>query len=516
MLVTVPDMLTALAATVLLVVVAITSVRFALRRDRLRAVAPGAPHGVRGGGPVHPPPAVHRLRPEPLTRASHLLVDAVRRWWREASVWWRVLVPVVRSTRHRIRVEAVVEEAPGVWSVWLRGRRLRPAATHAPDSSSLAVQRPRPADVAHPWSLSRMPEDNRLRLTVRDLGDHSRAVANLRRGTRVLIEGPYGAFTDRAPHPAQGPARGGRHRRHPDPRPGRGAGTGSGHPPGRRHGRLPRERRRGAGTARRARSSLAAGTDGRQLHLLVGPPVRGSSLRRAATPGRDDADRLRRPGAPTCARHDVYVCGPPVWMQLVRRTSRRPASRDSRSTTSGSAGEGSHRPRHHRGRRRRPHGELAGRATRGNRQPRRHTRPVRLRRARSWRTRSRRARCWLAQGPRCETRLPHSATGCEAARRDLGSATGTPQRRRSPRPDPVRDRTSAGVAHGPPDHKHDGGPPHRQLVDVGRHGQRRARPAPGGVEGAVGPHIDVVGVVPPTPATATRTSLQAALDAAFA
>jgi ferredoxin-NADP reductase len=34
-----------------------------------------------------------------------------------------------------------------------------------------------------------------MRVTVKGFGDHSRALARLRPGTRVAIEGPYGAFT---------------------------------------------------------------------------------------------------------------------------------------------------------------------------------------------------------------------------------------------------------------------------------------------------------------------------------
>jgi ferredoxin-NADP reductase len=34
-----------------------------------------------------------------------------------------------------------------------------------------------------------------LRITVKDLGDHSRSLADLKPGTRVFLEGPYGAFT---------------------------------------------------------------------------------------------------------------------------------------------------------------------------------------------------------------------------------------------------------------------------------------------------------------------------------
>lgn len=51
---------------------------------------------------------------------------------------------------------------------------------------------------AHPYSLSALPRPPHLRLTVKALGDHSSSLGRLRPGTRVFIEGPYGAFTRHA------------------------------------------------------------------------------------------------------------------------------------------------------------------------------------------------------------------------------------------------------------------------------------------------------------------------------
>ncbi len=53
---------------------------------------------------------------------------------------------------------------------------------------------------AHPYSLSAVPTANRMRITVKDLGDHSDSLAAVEPGTRVAIEGPYGAFTHHARH----------------------------------------------------------------------------------------------------------------------------------------------------------------------------------------------------------------------------------------------------------------------------------------------------------------------------
>lgn len=50
----------------------------------------------------------------------------------------------------------------------------------------------------HPYSLSAAPDGRRLRISVKALGDDSALLAELRRGTRVLLEGPYGRLSARA------------------------------------------------------------------------------------------------------------------------------------------------------------------------------------------------------------------------------------------------------------------------------------------------------------------------------
>src|SRR4029077_2682457 len=47
----------------------------------------------------------------------------------------------------------------------------------------------------HPYALPALPQPPYVRLTVKAAGDHSAAVAGLRPGTKVAVEGPYGAFT---------------------------------------------------------------------------------------------------------------------------------------------------------------------------------------------------------------------------------------------------------------------------------------------------------------------------------
>jgi len=111
-------------------------------------------------------------------------------------VWFRVLVPLGRSLRHQLRVEAVVRENHNSVSIIIKGRNLEALGAHGGQFFGWRFLARRQLWESHPYSLSAAPADNRLRITVKFLGDHSRWLADLKPGTRVLIEGPYGVFTE--------------------------------------------------------------------------------------------------------------------------------------------------------------------------------------------------------------------------------------------------------------------------------------------------------------------------------
>jgi predicted ferric reductase len=110
-------------------------------------------------------------------------------------LYWRIGLPLVRSMRHNIKVDRVVIEGPGVVSVIMRGRKLHMLAAQGGQFFSWRFLTQGHLLVAHPYSLSAAPTEHYVRITVKDLGDHSRSLALLRPGTRVFVEGPYGAFT---------------------------------------------------------------------------------------------------------------------------------------------------------------------------------------------------------------------------------------------------------------------------------------------------------------------------------
>jgi ferredoxin-NADP reductase len=112
----------------------------------------------------------------------------------------RVGLPVWRSLRHRLTVAAVTHESSDTFSVLLRGRRLDRLPIAGGQFLHWRFLRPGLWWQAHPYSLSAAPSGRHLRITVKTLGDHSAALARLRPGTAVAIEGPYGVFTADARH----------------------------------------------------------------------------------------------------------------------------------------------------------------------------------------------------------------------------------------------------------------------------------------------------------------------------
>lgn len=111
---------------------------------------------------------------------------------------FRFIIPVASSLRHDLRVSEVVVEAPGVVSVTMRGRELDVLKARGGQFFQWRFWAPGMWWESHPYSLSAGPDGRSLRITVRDLGDGSAKMMQLKPGTRVSIEGPYGLFTDSA------------------------------------------------------------------------------------------------------------------------------------------------------------------------------------------------------------------------------------------------------------------------------------------------------------------------------
>jgi predicted ferric reductase len=121
---------------------------------------------------------------------AHLLAAA-------CVVRFRLWRPLALTLRHRLRVHHVVEEADGVVSIYVAGHQLQRLGAEAGQYFRWRFLARGMWWQAHPFSLSAAPTPRMFRLTVKAVGDHTRALQGLRPGVRVIAEGPYGALTGR-------------------------------------------------------------------------------------------------------------------------------------------------------------------------------------------------------------------------------------------------------------------------------------------------------------------------------
>ena len=109
-------------------------------------------------------------------------------------IWYRIVTPLVQLTRHRFHVVGVRAESADVISIYIGGRWLEELEAQPGQFFRWRFLDKGLWWQSHPYSLSALPSDNMLRITVRQRGDHSSALAALRPGTKVIAEGPFGAL----------------------------------------------------------------------------------------------------------------------------------------------------------------------------------------------------------------------------------------------------------------------------------------------------------------------------------
>ena len=222
---------------------------------------------------------------------------------------FRLVVPVVRSLRMDLRVAEVTPAADGSTSVVISGRGVLRSPAHAGQffiwrflSRSLWWQ-------AHPFSLSRPPTDDTLRVTVRSAGDFTDRIRELQVGCRVIAEGPFGTFVPSAA----------------DPQPVLLVAAGAGIAPIRTMLEALPPDGRDVTVVYRAHTSahfalrdeldqLAGRRDGTRVHYIPGP--------REQCPDLFDPSVLQRLVAAPLADHMSYVCGPEDFTRGVTKALR--------------------------------------------------------------------------------------------------------------------------------------------------------------------------------------------------
>jgi predicted ferric reductase len=111
---------------------------------------------------------------------------------------YRIFLPLFASLEHQLVVSRVTYEDADVVSIEMKGRNLPALDVEAGQFFHWRFLAKGLWWHQHPFSVSAAPTRDTLRITIRALGKGTAALMNVRPGTKVMIEGPYGIFSDRA------------------------------------------------------------------------------------------------------------------------------------------------------------------------------------------------------------------------------------------------------------------------------------------------------------------------------
>lgn len=189
-------MVLATVGTIMLILVGITSARAARRRLRYHTWHLLHLYTYLGIGLVIP----HEIWTGNEFKSVWMQVSLVAAYLIAVAtlIVFRFAVPLARNRRHQLVVDHVVQESPGNYSVYLRGRDLHRLRAAAGQFCLWRFKDGPGWTRENPYAFSAAPNSEMLRITAKEVGPNSMRFRDLLPGTRVLFEGPYGRFTGEA------------------------------------------------------------------------------------------------------------------------------------------------------------------------------------------------------------------------------------------------------------------------------------------------------------------------------
>ena len=309
-LLTIKDLLFATVSLVLMIVVTLTSIKIARKKLSYEAwylvhftsyvaVLAAIPHMFSMGSDIH-----GKVIPTIYWVALYLFVAL-------NLAWFRFLKPVVASLRAGLKVSAVVRESSDSSSIYISGSNLLNLGGQAGQFYLVRILTAKQWWRPHPFSISAAPNASYVRFTVGNRGDDTALMQSLKPGTRVILEGPYGIFTEERRTREKVVL----------------MASGIGVPPVRALAESMASRPGDISIIYRARKQDDAAllNELRQiaamrkmdLHVIAGPRGNGHSWLNADPLGRSEQVRLHEM-VPNIKDADIYICGPVAWTESAR------------------------------------------------------------------------------------------------------------------------------------------------------------------------------------------------------
>jgi predicted ferric reductase len=109
-------------------------------------------------------------------------------------VFYRFLKPLLNFIRFGFSIEKIVKETEKVSSIYIKGKNIANFKIHAGQFMLFRFFQEHYWLESHPFSMSIEPNSSYLRISIKSLGDFTSQISRLKKGTKVLIEGPLGRF----------------------------------------------------------------------------------------------------------------------------------------------------------------------------------------------------------------------------------------------------------------------------------------------------------------------------------
>ncbi len=110
-------------------------------------------------------------------------------------ILFRFALPAIHYYRQQFVVDRLVPETPDTTSVYIHGKDLSRFPIRAGQFMIVRFLSKGFRAQAHPFSMSCLPEGKQIRLSIKNVGDFTSRIPDLKPGTPVLIDGPHGIFT---------------------------------------------------------------------------------------------------------------------------------------------------------------------------------------------------------------------------------------------------------------------------------------------------------------------------------
>jgi predicted ferric reductase len=308
----VPDMKTATLGLFLMIAVVVTSLNFARRKMSYEAwyivhimsyiaVLAAVPHQFSTGSDIHGKPVQTVFW---VTLYLFVVFNLA---------WYRVLSPLLRHFVVGLKVQSVVPASSDSSSIYLSGKNVAKLGGKAGQFYMLRVLTPTQWWRPHPFSISAAPNSRFVRFTIGRRGDDTGMLQHIKPGTPVLLEGPYGVFTEERRTKEKVVL----------------IASGIGIPPIRSLAESIAARPGDVTVIYRLRNRNDAALleeiqvlcrhRGFKLEIMDGPRANHSSWMNADGTGRSDQVRLADI-APKIVDSDVYICGPTGWTHSVEKS----------------------------------------------------------------------------------------------------------------------------------------------------------------------------------------------------